>query len=173
MMRDISVAIVAYDADFNQPPIPIERIKERDAVIGVSGGDYDTSALISVLTGDASGEWTESSGDSYSLDNLNPDGIVYLNPTAIQNRKDGGIKDDGKIYDRWGRELMFAFNSIVRGVDENEGKRDKILYTWGLAEWAETKPGFDEFVIWSYGKDGIKGKGSTAKFAGSDDVKSF
>ncbi len=172
LMKDISVALSSYEVDHNQLPLP--RVKDEwDTILGDPDGLYSTAPLVSVLTGGEDGVWEENDGNSFDLSNLNPEGEVYLSPNIARKQNEGGIKEDGKLYDPWGRELMFALNSRRQNHDSNKGYRDEILYTWGLAEWAETKPGYESFVIWSYGKDGIKGKGENATFRGSDDVKTF
>lgn len=172
LMRDISISLTSYESDFNKLPLP--RIKDEwDTILGDPGGFYSTAPLVSVLTGAEYSEWNENDGNSFDLSSLNPKGEVYMEPNISLSKKEGGIKKDGKLYDPWGRELMFALNSRRQNHDINDGYRDEILHTWGLAEWAESKPGYENFVIWSYGVDGKKGKGENARFSGSDDVKSF
>ncbi|MCP5537987.1 MAG: type II secretion system protein [Akkermansiaceae bacterium] len=172
LMKDVSLALAAYESEYNKLPLPKHK-DEWDTILGDPGGLYSTAPLVSVLTGAEDSEWSENDGNSFDLAQLNPTGEVYLNPNIAHGKKDGGIKEDGKFYDPWGRELMFALNSRRRNHDFNGGFRDETLHTWGLAEWAEIKPGYEDFVIWSYGDDGVKGKGDSATFAGSDDVKSF
>ncbi|MBT8043470.1 MAG: type II secretion system GspH family protein [Verrucomicrobiae bacterium] len=171
-MKDVSLALSSYEVDYNKLPLPQHK-DEWDTILGDPDGLYSTAPLVSVLTGADDSEWSENDGNSFDLSTLNPNNEVYLSPNIARGKREAGIKEDGKLYDPWGRELMFALNSRRQNHDENEGYRDKILHTWGLAEWAETKPGYENFVIWSYGKDGIKGRGEEATFAGSDDVKSF
>lgn len=172
LMRNISVGLEAYDVDYNKPPLPDVK-KDWDTILGDPGGLYSTSALVSVLTGGEDSEWAENDGNFYDLSKLNPSRTVYLEMNELTSVKDGGLGKDGKLYDPWGQELMIAFNSRIKGQDSNGGYRDEILHTWGLAEWAESKPAYQNHVMWSYGKDKKKGVGDEARFRGSDDVKSF
>ena len=103
---------------------------------------------------------------------------VYLDPETAA--KDGeGLREDGMLYDPWGQTLVFAINSRIRRTDQNNGYRDEILHTYGLAKYADTRPGYREFAIWSYGRDTLIGRNGKvnadgeAVFAGSDDVKSW
>ncbi len=52
------------------------------------------------------------------------------------------------------------------------------MHTWGLAEYTETKPKEQAYVLWSYGKDKKKGKNapsvnSVVSLQNSDDVVSW
>ncbi len=175
-MRNITVSLTSYQSDFNRPPVPRHK-DEWDTVLGYPGQPYyPTSMLVSVLTGAEDSQWSEEDGD-FDLSELNPNNEVYMEPNIAYGKREAGIKEDGKLYDPWGNELMIAINSRKRSDDFNGGHHDKVLHTWGLAEWAETKPGYEDFVIWSYGKDGVKGKGGSdselPSFNGSDDVKTF
>ncbi len=177
-MRNITASLTSYQADFNRPPVPRHK-DEWDTILGDPGGLYSTAPLVSVLTGAENPQWGEEDGD-FDLSELNPDNEVYMEPSIAYGKREAGLKEDGKLYDPWGRELMIAINSRKRSDDFNNGFHDEILHTWGLAEWAETKPGYEDFVIWSYGKDGVKGKegadteeGKLPSFNGSDDVKTF
>ena len=175
LVRNFSVAIISYESEHNRMPLPDHKYKDWDTILGDKNGNYSTEPLVKVLIGSDDLTWTENTGDTFDMRNLNPQGSVYLEANISYSKKEGGLKEDGKLYDPWGNELMFAFNSRIQQDDIGSpiGKQDEILHTWGLAEWAETKPGYDQFVIWSYGDDGIKGRGDKATFAGSDDVKSF
>ncbi len=172
LIKDVSLALSSFEIENNQLPLPAVK-DEWDTILGDPGGLYSTAPLVSVLTGAEESEWSESGGNVFDLSRLNANGETYLEPNVSHADKDGGIKEDGKYYDPWGRELMFALNSRRQNHDSNGGFRDQILHTWGLEYQAETKPGYEAFVIWSYGKDGVKGKGENATFRASDDVKSF
>lgn len=172
LIRNWSVALESYYADYNRFPLPQNKI-DYDTVLGDPDGNYSTAPLVAVLTGAEDLTWVEDTGAEFDMEYLNPSRDVYIEPTLSTAKKEGGIYEDGKLYDPWGRELMFALNSRRKGDDFNEGKNDDILHTWGLAEWAEIKPRYEDFVIWSYGEDGEHGKGDDKKFASSDDVKSF
>jgi len=172
LFRNVSLAMEEYEVDYNRPPLPAVK-DDWDTILGDPGGLYSTSALVSVLSGGMEGEWAENDGNFYDLERLNSNGQVYLELSKEFSAKEGGLASDGKLYDPWGQEIMIAINSRVRYEDANNGYRDEILHTWGLAEWAESKPGHQSYVIWSYGKDKVKGAGDDANFRRSDDVKSF
>lgn len=172
LFRNISLAMEEYELDYNRPPLPDVK-RDWDTILGDPGGLYSTSALVSVLTGGEEGEWSENDGNFYDLESLNPNGQLYLELSKEFASKDGGLGPDGKLYDPWGQEIMIAINSRIQYAEANNGYRDQILHTWGLAEWAESKPGHQSYVLWSYGKDKVKGAGSDSNFRRSDDVKSF
>lgn len=172
LMRNWGLALESYYADYNRFPLPKNK-KDYDTILGDPNGNYSTAPLVAVLTGADDLTWIENTGDAFDMEHLNPSRDVYIEPVLSTSKKEGGIYEDGKLYDPWGRELMFALNSRRKGADFNDGKNDDILHTWGLAEWAEVKPRYEDYVIWSYGADGVKGKGDNASFTGSDDVKSF
>lgn len=103
-------------------------------------------------------------------------------PLAPDNK--GGVGRDGKLYDPWGREIMVAVNGFnAPGMDladsgDPPGQNDRYLNTFGFGEYKETKPRFQSYVFWSYGKDGKKGKNgpnywTKVALAGSDDVISW
>ncbi len=176
LIKNFSLAIVSYESDYNRMPLPNHKYQDWDTILGDPGGNYSTEPLVKILIGSDDLTWSENTGDTFDMSHLNPGGEVYLENNISYAKKEGGLKEDGKLYDPWGREMMFAFNSRIADHDINPisiGQHDEILHTWGLAEWSEIKPGYEGFVIWSYGHDGIKGKGDSAAFNGSDDVKSF
>jgi len=172
LFRNLEIAMESYEVDYNKPPLP--RTKDSvDTVFGDPNPKYHTDALVGVLTGSESSEWVEDDGSSFDLTALNPRRIVYLDLSPGISTKEAGLAQNGRLYDAWGRELMIAVNSRKQRQEFNNGEEDEILHTWGLAEWAESKPKYQSYVFWSYGRDGIKGKGKNSKFQGSDDVKSF
>ena len=69
----------------------------------------------------------------------------------------------------------------LKDINENNpGKNDKHLDTAGLADYSDSKPSDQPFVMWTYGKDGKMGntesgggKKSKPKLKGSDDVTSW
>ena len=83
------------------------------------------------------------------------------------------------MYDPWGNEVMVGINGFKSSnpndvlVSFNNGQNDERMYTWGLAEYKETKPKDQPYVFWSYGLDkkiGINGKNT---YTSSDDVISW
>lgn len=102
------------------------------------------------------------------------------------DKKANGVGDDGVLYDPWGKQWMIAVNAFngpnQELVDVNRttpGKNDKLMYTDGLADYLETKPRQEAFVMWTYGKDGKKASGQGGKskslppLKSSDDVISW
>lgn len=174
LMRNMEISLESYMMEQNRPPLP--QVKDNwDTILGDPGGLYSTGPLVAILTGGEDLTWTETDGNTFDMNKLNPKRVAYLEMTEVSG-KEAGIHDDGKLYDPWGRELMFAINSRIQLVDVNPaspGRQDYLLQTWKLAEWNEIKPGNQAYVMWSYGADGVKGKGENASFRGSDDVKSF
>lgn len=172
LMRNVEIGLEAYLVEHNRPPLP-EVKDDYDTILGDPGGLYSTAPIIAVLAGGEDLTWDEDTGDAFDMDRLNPKRVQYLELNIVTSPREPGVRQDGKLYDPWGRELMIAINSRVQRTEFNDGYQDETLHTWGLAEWAEIKPGTQDYVMWSYGADGIKGKGDTQQFKGSDDVKSF
>lgn len=179
--RDFQVGLTLFESDYNRPPIPrSKRETGWDTIYGDAGGNYTNQFLVSALAGDDKDYPYK--GENFSTADVNPRGESYITfPSAPDNKN--GVGKDGKLYDPWGREIMVAINGFKSNNDGdvlvsfNGGRNDERLHTWGLAEYSETKPRDQSFVFWSYGKDGKKGKGSSAwskvPYAGSDDVISW
>ena len=177
LIREFEVPLAAFQMDRQRPLLP-EHKEDEDTIFGDYNGFYSTAPLVAVLTGAEEMLFEETTGEAFDLSSLNPSRTEYLDPSIVIYQ-DGGIREDGKIYDPWDRELIFAINSAERRTDFNNGRRDDILYTYTLGEYSDTKPRYQEFVIWSYGKDlliGDEGKTNSnglPRFSGSDDVKSW
>lgn len=172
LMRNVEIGMEAYYMEQNRPPLPKHK-DDKDTIFGDPGGLYSTAPLLAILLGDDELTWDESdTGDTFDMSRLNQKRIQYLELT-IANSGEAGLRKDGKLYDAWNREMMIAVNSRVQTTDFNNGTADTRLHTFGLAEWADAKPGTQDYVMWTYGADGEFGKGSDHRFAGSDDVKSF
>ena len=181
-LRDFKVGLTLFQNDYQRPPIPrSKRETGWDTIYGDPGGLYSNEFLVSALAGD--NKDYPYMGESFSTSDVNPRGESYMTfPIAANNRN--GLGSDGKLYDPWGREVMVAINGFCsnnpndRLLDFNGGRNDRRLHTWGLAEYAETRPKEEAFIFWSYGKDGMKGKGaednsSKVPLKGSDDVISW
>jgi len=170
VIRQIDISLATYETEWLRPPLP--EVKDTwDTILGDPDGLYSTKPLVAILTG-GDAVWEETDGNKFDMSALNPRKAVYLDPDLI-NDDQGGLHSDGKLYDPWGRELMFAFNSKIQNREFARGAADRILHTWGLAEYTDTKPRYEKWIIWSYGKDGLIGRNGANTFAGSDDVKSF
>lgn len=180
--RDFQVGLSLFESDYQKPPIPqSKRDTGYDTIYGDPNGTYGTQFLVSALAGeDKDYPYV---GENFSTRDVNPRNESYMTfRFAPDNRN--GVGNDGRLYDPWGGELMVAINGFKSNSSQdnlvafNEGRSDRRLHTWGLAEYTDTKPKEQPYVFWSYGKDGKKGKGSPDKqavvpLAGSDDVISW
>ena len=180
--RDFQVGMSLFESDYRKPPIPqSKRDTGYDTIYGDPGGTYSTQFLVSALAGeDKDYPYV---GENFSSRDVNPRNESYMTFPLVHNNK-GGVGTDGKLYDPWGKELMVAINGFKSTnpqdnlVAFNQGRNDRRLHTWGLAEYTETKPREQSYVFWSYGKDGKKGKASpnnqaVVSLAGSDDMISW
>lgn len=182
--RNFQAGITLYVGDYQRPPIPESKWNYGwDTIYGDPGGKYTTQFLVSALKGDiedGDGDFSYD-GETFSARAANPRNETYVVFPYAADKK-GGVGDDGKLYDPWGGEIMVAINVLnsIDGelVDFNNGKNDRRMHTWGLAEYTETKPKEQDYVLWSYGKDKKKGKnapsvGSVVSLQASDDVVSW
>ncbi|HSP43326.1 MAG TPA: type II secretion system protein [Luteolibacter sp.] len=181
MFRDFKVGMALFEGDYGRPPIPEnKRTTGWDTIYGDPGGQISTQFLISVLAGED--ETIPYVGDiSFSTRQTNPRQEAYMTfPYAPDKR--GGVAEDGRLYDPWGREVMVAVNTFnAPGQtlrDFNNGQNDRRLNTWGWAEYSDTKPRDESYAFWSYGKDGKKGDNAprywdVVPYQGSDDVISW
>jgi len=168
-MRDVGLGVEAYIVDYRRPPIPeSKRLTGWDTIYGDPGGNYGTEALMSALLGEDN-DFPTSTDEIFNSRDMNPRQNNYFTPVITYDKRSGVGADDGKLYDSWGRELMFAINTPPFEHDFNNGQNDKVLMTWGLAEWSDKKPRNQPYVIWTYGKDGYKADA----YAGADDAANF
>ncbi len=180
--RDFKVGLSLFEADYQKPPIPkSKRDTGWDTIYGDPGGFYSNDFLVAALAGeDRDYPYV---GESFATRDVNPLQQCYMKFPFAADKK-SGVGDDGILYDPWGREVMVAINGFESvnspgSLSEfSGGQNDKRLYTWGLAEYTDTKPRSESYVFWSYGKDGEKGKNgesvsSIVPLRGSDDVVSW
>jgi len=173
LMRTASEGVNRFAAEHFKPPLPPTK-DDWDTVLGDPGGKYPNQWLVGVLQG-SPGSFQEGDGRRFDARTANPKGNVYATfPHAVSWWR-GGIGTDGNLYDPWGRTLVFALNSRRQDTDSNHGFRDRDLQTWGMADYAETRPGLRMFAAWSYGADGAMGTGPAPSGGpparkGSDDV---
>ena len=178
--RDFQIGLAMFEADYQKPPIPDSKQWDGyDTIYGNPNPLYHNGFLIAALVG-------ESKDFAYAGETFRVDDVNRLKQSYIQfpfkADKKGGVGKDGNLYDAWGREVIVAVNGFqgrnLDLVDFREGKSDRRLHTWKLAEYTETKPKDQAYVFWSYGKDGKKGRtaaspGAVVRYAGSDDVVSW
>jgi prepilin-type N-terminal cleavage/methylation domain-containing protein len=182
--RNFETGMTLYVGDYQKPPIPDSKWTYGwDTIYGDPGGKYSTQFVVSTLKGELADDEGDISydGETFSARATNPRNETYVVFPYAADKK-AGVGDDGKLYDPWGGEIMIAINvenSIDSElVDFNNGKNDRRMHTWGLAEYTETKPKEQAYVLWSYGKDKKKGKnspsvGSVVSLQNSDDVVSW
>lgn len=182
--RNFETGMTLYVGDYQKPPIPDSKWTYGwDTIYGDPGGKYSTQFVVSALKGELADDEGDISydGETFSARAANPRNETYVVFPFAPDKK-AGVGDDGKLYDPWGGEIMIAINvenSIDSElVDFNNGKNDRRMHTWGLAEYTETKPKEQAYVLWSYGKDKKKGKNapdvnSVVSLQSSDDVVSW
>lgn len=181
-MRSVGAGLQAYISDRNVPPLPVAlRTPEGiDTVFGSPTGQYPNDYLVAVLEGEDK-SFTYG-GDPWLTSEVNPNFEEYVKLARTPDKKNGvydkpGDQLSGRLYDPWGRMLMIAVNVPPYIEVENGGKNDKLMFTDGLTTYPDTRPHEESFVIWSYGKDGVKGtagKNPAANpYRSSDDVISW
>jgi hypothetical protein len=179
--RDFQMGMSLFEGDYQKPPIPrSKRDSGWDTIYGDPDGNYSTQFLVAALAGED--REFPYKGETFSTRESNPQKKSYM---VFQMAEDGkcGIGPDGRLLDPWGGNVIVAINGFKSTnpsdelVDFDNGRNDRRLHTWGLAEYHETKPRDEAYVFWSYGKDGQKGKGgsprSVVPLKGSDDVVSW
>ncbi len=180
--RDFNIGMTMFINDYQKPPIPqSKKDTGYDTIYGDPDGTYTNQYLVSVLAGEDKDYPARKSDETFSAKGANPRGEPYM-VFPFNGENKNGVGKDGKLYDPWGRQVMVAINGYTQPgatlVPFNKGQNDSRLYTWGLAEYKDTKPGDQAFVLWSYGKDGKKGNGGATsgaivQYAGSGDVISW
>lgn len=175
-IREVTTALVSFATDYQSLPTPETKKNEgSDTIYGDPGGLYHTEFLVAALMGKA-GNFSTGTDEMFDAAKANPKGEIYWEPVLVDDNKGGVGRKDGRYYDPWGHEMMFAINTKPYRSEDNQGRFDSRLMTWGLAEYTDTKPKDQDFVVWSYGRDGVKGKAGSKKeasVAGSDDVISW
>ena len=168
-MRDFGLGIEAFSIDYNRPPIPKSKLDTGyDTIYGDPGGLYGSEIIVGALTGEDV-DYSTGTDEVFSTRQMNPRGESYMMPIIVDDNRSGVGREDGKLYDAWGTEVIIAINTPPFESDFSGGQRDKVLHTWGLAEWTDKKPRFQNYVLLSYGKDGVKSEA----YAKSDDVANF
>lgn len=174
--RDVSAGIEGFIVDYQRPPLPpSERASGTDVVYGPQSGgaaqsnDYLMAALMPTNK--------NTRIDASTIKEVNRREEQYAN-IALSTNKKNGMGLDGVMYDPWGRELFIAVNAPPYIEEDAGGVKDKLMYTGGLAEYTDIRPREEQYVMWSYGKDGKKGRGAKdnrakVPYVKSDDVVSF
>jgi prepilin-type N-terminal cleavage/methylation domain-containing protein len=178
-MRSVTTGLTAFSFDYGRPPIPTNA-PPADIVFGKQGGSYRNDYIVAVLEG------TEKSfnfeGVVWDVNLVNPKLEPYTQFERSPTKKNGvyeleGDPNSGLLYDPWQKTIMIGINVPPYVEDSAQGVRDKLMFTDGLADYPDTKPREEQFIIWSYGKDGVKGSAGKAvtnnPYKGSDDVISW
>ena len=176
--RDLQVGMGLFVNDYTKPPIPAS--KEYDGDDTVYGDPptpyYHNGFLVAVLVGESKEFSSSTTGEIFDVSQVNKLKESYIQLPFKKDKK-GGVGPDGNLYDPWGSEIIVAVNGFAGEgktlVASNKGKSDRLLYTYGLGEYKETKPREQAYVFWTYGKDGKKGTGGAGNYKGSDDVISW
>ncbi|BCX49921.1 general secretion pathway protein GspG [Haloferula helveola] len=168
-MRDVSTGMEAYSLDYKRPPVPQSRLDTgTDTVYGNPEGEFGSEIIIGALLGE-NDTYETGTDEIFSAREINPRENQYIAVEIVDDNRGGVGAKDGKFYDLWGNEIMFAINTPAYREEDNDGRYDKILHTFGLGEWKDKKPRFERYAMWSYGKDGEKGE----FYSKSDDVAYF
>jgi len=186
LFRDFENGLALYTTEYNRPPLPDEkRSTGEDTVFGVphTQKQYSNSFLVAVLGGDSDNLPYRTNHD---ISDVNPRGETFMTFKSAENNKNG-VGRNGVMYDPWGRELMLAINAYksTNSADtleelnsDSPGTNDNHLETYRYGEYKDTQPRDQAYVFWSYGKDGLKGKGSknprdVVGYAKTDDIVSW
>lgn len=186
-INDLKIGFASFEAENgNRPLLPTKRRNlGLDTVYGNKGGEYSTAILVAVLGGKTENP-VPAVAEVDVRDYCRTEGkFMAFKPT---DKQANGVGPDGVLYDPWGQPWMVAVNAKngpnERLLDYNEttpGKNDRFMDTGGLAIYADSAPRDEDFVIWTYGKDGkmgsgesvTKGKNKLPLLNGSDDVASW
>jgi hypothetical protein len=184
-IKDLRMGFESFASENgNRPLLPTERRDQGlDTVYGNKGGEFSTAIIVAVLGG--KGDNPVPAVAEVDVKDFCRVESKYMafKPT---DKKANGVGPDGVLYDPWGKPWIIAVNAKnapnERLVDYNEttpGKNDAFLETGGLAVYADTAPREEDYVIWTYGKDGKMGSGEADRkkkrplLKGSDDVTSW
>lgn len=184
-IKDLTLGFANFEAENgNRPLVPTDRRNEGlDTVYGNKGGEYSTAIIVAVLGGKTANQ-PPSVAEVDVMDFCRTEGkFMAFKPTT---KMANGVGSDGVLYDPWGKPWMIAVNAKngpnEQLVDYNKttpGKNDGFLDTAGLAVYGDSAPRDQDYVIWTYGKDGKMGSGKSERkdkrplLKGSDDVTSW
>ncbi len=181
-IRDINTALQTFNSDYMRPPIPPGIVPGTlaDVTFGDVGGQYTNDYIVSVLEGEDKA--FSFSGGDWSTRNTNPKLEEYMIFPRNLEKKNGvnNIQGDatfGHILDPWGSPFMIAINVPPFTSERSAGMNDKWMETFGKGVYPDSEPRNEPFVIWSYGRDKLKGtggkSGSNNRLDKSDDVVSW
>jgi len=181
-MRDVNTGLQQFSADYMRPPIPIgiQPGTLPDVTFGDSSNRYTNDFIIAVLEGEDRNFSFE--GGDWNTRTINPKFEQYVSFPRNMEKKNGvnGLIGDpqfGQIFDPWGRPIMIGINVPPFTNDRSGGMNDSWMETFGLGVYPDSEPRYENYVLWSYGKDGFKGTAgkpqNTNRLAGSDDVVSW
>lgn len=186
LIRSVNIGLSAFHTEYGKPPLPDLVIAAgTDIVLGERGGAFSNAYIVAVLEGlgpDDTGVRFNFAGGEWQVNTVNKKLESYFTFPRVQQKKNGAYDQVGdaselELFDSWGNTLMIALNVPPFQVESQQGVRDKLLFTNNLANYSDSAPREENHVIWSYGKDGVKGNadrpGDTPPFRGSDDVISW
>lgn len=185
-IKSVEIGLAAFQTEYGKPPVPDEILAAgTDLVIGDRGGPYSNAYIVAVLEGlgpnDTSVRFNFAGGE-WRVETVNKKLEAYINFPRTQKKKNGvydkiGDPAELELFDAWGNPLMIALNIPPFQTDFQQGVRDRRMFTNSLGEYSDTLPREENSVMWSYGKDGVKGsaadQGPNPSYKGSDDVISW
>jgi prepilin-type N-terminal cleavage/methylation domain-containing protein len=186
LIRSVNIGLTAFHTEYSKPPIPDEIIEAgADIVLGERGGSYSNAFIVAVLEGlgpeDTQVRFNFAGGE-WQVNAVNKKLESYFTFPRVQKKKTGAYDKIGdpselELFDAWGNTLMIGLNVPPFQAESQQGTKDRLLFTRDLANYSDTAPREENHVIWSYGKDAVKGDaqrmGDTPPFRGSDDVISW
>jgi prepilin-type N-terminal cleavage/methylation domain-containing protein len=181
-IREINTALQTFNSDYMRPPIPpgIAPGTLADVTFGDTGGQYTNDYIVSVLEGED--KTFSFAGGDWNTRTVNPKLEEYIKFPRNTEKKNGvnNIQGDatfGQILDPWGSPFMIAINVPPFNTERSAGMNDKWMETFEKGVYAESQPRYEPFVIWSYGRDKLKGTGGAPNASNrldkSDDVVSW
>lgn len=186
LVRSVNIGLTAFHTEYSKPPLPDHIIAAgTDVVLGDRGGSNSNAYIVAVLEGlgpDDTAVRFNFAGGEWKVNAVNKKLEAYFTFPRVQQKKNGaygviGDSSELEMFDSWGNTLMVALNVPPFQVDSQQGVRDRLCFTNTLADYSDSSPREESHVIWSYGKDGVKGNGNNAggspSVRGSDDVISW
>ncbi|BCU78973.1 type II secretion system protein [Luteolibacter sp. LG18] len=176
--RELSVGLQAFIGEYNRPPLPESaRTEGKDTVYSLPTSEEKNNFVMGALMPKDTIHFKDIAD---KIKSVNKNEEEFGSFTLAANKK-GGLGPDGILYDPWGKEIIIAVNAPPFQNDSEEGAggvKDRFLDTGKAGEYTDYKPRDQDYVMWTYGKDGKKGNPASdptkvVGLAGSDDVISY
>lgn len=179
-IREITTAMTAFSADYNRPPVPPAALAANLPDVVFGQGAYSNDFVVAVLEGQDRAFSFD--GGDWSTRTINPRLEEYMQFPRTTDKKNGVVNVTGdplfgQILDPWGRPFLIAINVPPYTNERSNGLNDRWMETYGLAVYPDFEPRYEPFVVWSYGRDAVKGTAGKAagvnRYQSSDDVGSW